>query len=345
MKIIVDAMGGDNAPLAIVKGSLDANRDLGVDIILVGQGEKILSAMHELGFKDLPKGVEIAHASEVIDMDDDTGAVVKTKKDSSMAVALKMLHEGSGDAAISAGNSGALLTGATLIVKRIKGIRRSAFSPVIPTKSGRMVLIDCGANIDCTPEYVLQFALMGSFYASEILGIENPRVAQLNIGTEPSKGGDLQQKAYELLQSAAAQGKINFVGNIEGREAMLGGTDVLACDGFSGNIFLKTIEGTGLFISDEIKKIFIKNIITKIAALLVKGGIDAFKRKVDYKETGGTAILGISKPVIKAHGSSDARTFYSSIKQAKEYIASGFAKKIEANIDALKVEASDKPES
>lgn len=339
MKIIVDVMGGDNAPVAAIKGALDGNRELGLDIILVGQGETILKMMHDMGITDLPKGIEIADAPQVVEVEDDINAVVKGKKDSSMAVALRMLRDGYGDAVVSAGSSGALLTGATLVVKRIRGIRRAAFAPVMPTKNGKLVLIDCGANIDCTPEYLFQFALMGSFYAKSMLNVDNPRIGLLNIGAEESKGNEMLRDSYKLLKSNRESGKINFIGNIEAREALLGGADVLVSDGLSGNIMLKTFEGAALFLVDEIKGLLYSNIFTKIGALLGKKQISTFKNKLDYRETGGTAILGISKPVIKAHGSSDARAFFSAIRQAKECVEAGFIEKVKENIDAVKMES------
>ena len=216
MRILVDAMGGDNAPDQIALGAIQAAKDFGCEAVLVGRGEAILQALKDQGIETLPKGVEIANADDVIDMHDDPATVVKKKKDSSMVVGLTMLKEGGGDAFVSAGSTGALLSAATLIVRRVKGIRRAAMGPQIPTRTGReCVLIDCGATADCTPEFLLQFAFMGSYYAEKVLGIENPRVALLNIGAEDSKGGELQKAVYPLLKQAGEAGKINFTGNIE----------------------------------------------------------------------------------------------------------------------------------
>ena len=265
--IAVDAMGGDLAPAAPVKGALMAHEKYGADIVLAGREEDILRAARECGYQELPKGVEIANADDVVDMHDDPATVVKKKKDSSMVVGLTMLKEGGGDAFVSAGSTGALLSAATLIVRRVKGIRRAAMGPQIPTKTGReCVLIDCGATADCTPEFLLQFAFMGSYYAEKVLGIENPRVALLNIGAEDSKGGELQKAVYPLLKQAGEAGKINFTGNIEARDVPLGGADVVVSDGFSGNILLKGIEGTALFMASMMKDMFKKNLLTKLAA-------------------------------------------------------------------------------
>jgi len=270
-----------------------------------------------------------------VDMHDDPATVVKKKKDSSMVVGLNMLKEGGGDAFVSAGSTGALLSAATLTVRRVKGIRRAAMAPQIPTKTGReAVLIDCGATADCTPEFLLQFAFMGSYYAEKVLGIENPRVALLNIGAEDSKGGELQKAVYPLLKQAGEAGAINFTGNIEARDVPLGGADVVVADGFSGNILLKGIEGTALFMA-MMKDMFKKNVLTKLAALLCMDGVKAFKKKMDYRETGGTALIGLSKPVIKAHGSSDALAIRNAIRQAIGAVEADVAATLAANMDHM----------
>ena len=254
-----------------------------------------------------------------------------------MVVGLQMLRDGQGDAFVSAGSTGALLSAATLIVKRVKGIRRAAMGPVVPTKNGGAILIDCGATADCTPEFLLQFAFMGSFYAKKVLKLENPRVALLNIGAEDTKGGELQKKVYPLLMQAGAEGYINFIGNIEARDVPLGGADVIVSDGFSGNILLKGIEGTALFMSDMMKDLFKKNLLTKLAAGLCMSGIKAFKKKLDYRETGGTALIGLNKPVIKAHGSSDALAIRNAIRQARDAVNADIAGQIEVNIDKMRL--------
>ncbi|MCI9267922.1 MAG: phosphate acyltransferase PlsX [Lawsonibacter sp.] len=338
MKIIVDAMGGDNAPQAPVMGAIQANKEDGVEVILVGRGEDILKTLADNGISDLPSGMEIAHASEVVEMCDDPATAFRKKKDSSLTVGLNLLKNGAGDAFISAGSTGALLSAATLVTKRIKGIRRAALAPVVPTGNGGAVLIDCGANAECPPEYLLQFAYMGSYYAEKVLGREKPKVGLLNIGAEPSKGTDLQTTVYPMLEAASDAGRIHFVGNVEAREAVQGAVDVIVSDGYSGNIFLKTMEGTGLYLAREIKAMFMKNLFTKLAALLVSGGLKEFKRKMDSSEVGGTALLGISKPVIKAHGSSDAKAIRSAIAKTREYISSGIIEDITKNIDLMRLD-------
>lgn len=337
MKIIVDAMGGDNAPKEIIKGAVMAAEEFGVDIILTGRGEEILKAFDLMGMRDLPKGIEVAHASEVVDMHDDPATAVRVKKDSSLTVGLKMLADGVGDAFVSAGSTGAVLSGATLIVKRIKGIRRAALAPMLPGAGDGVLLIDCGANVECTPEYLLQFAFMGSYYMKSIKGMGEPRVGLLNNGAEESKGAPLQLETYALLKKAHAEERINFVGNVEARDVMLGACDVIVCDGFSGNILLKGIEGVGILFMKELKKIFMKNTATKLAAAMVKSEISDFKKRYDSSEIGGTALLGITKPVIKAHGSSDAYSIRSSILQAINHINAGLAEDIQDNIEYMRV--------
>jgi len=337
MRIIIDAMGGDNAPKAIVQGAIDAAKEFGVDVVLVGHGETILRCLNDIGLDNLPKGIEVANADDVVSMEDDPTNVMREHKGSSMVIGLKMLADGNGDAFISAGNTGALLTAATLTVKRVKGVRRAAFGPVIPNKGGSMVLIDCGANAECTPEFLLQFGFMGSVYANRFLGIENPRVALLNNGTEEHKGTPVHQEAYQLLRKAGEAGIINFVGNVESRSALLGEADVLVADGFSGNIMLKTVEGTAMFMMSILKKIFKKNFLTKIAYLLCKKGMGGLKAMLDYRETGGTAMIGLNKTVIKAHGSSDARAIRSAVRQAMQSVERGTEQALQENIDKLKV--------
>lgn len=338
MKIIVDAMGGDNAPLEIVKGALQGRARWGVDIVLTGDAAQILRALEECGEKTVPQGVEIANATQTVEMCDDPATVFRHKKDTSMGVGLTMLRDGKADALVSAGSTGALLTGATLITKRVRGIRRAAMAPVIPTTTGRAVLIDCGANAECTPEYLVQFAYLGNFYAKRVLGIGTPRVGLLNIGAEDSKGTDLQKQTLVRLREADAAGHLHFIGNIEAKEAIKGGCDVIVTDGFSGNILLKTMEGVGSFAGSALKGMFKKNLLTKLSALAVMPGLRDFKAQLDPNKVGGTAFIGISKPVIKAHGASNAEAIENAVGQAKQFAQSGLVADIEANIDLMRVE-------
>lgn len=335
MRIIVDVMGGDHAPDAALLGALEAAKREKLEVILVGRGEVILQSLKDHGIDTLPEGVGIANADDVVDMHDDAASILKTRKNSSMVVGLTMLKDGVGDAFVSAGSTGALLTAATLIVKRIRGIRRAAMGPVIPTKTGGTVLIDCGATAECTPEFLLQFAFMGSYYAKKMLGIETPRVALLNIGAEDTKGTQLQKDTYALLKKAGDAKLLNFTGNIEARDVPLGGADVVVADGFAGNVLLKSIEGTAVFMSGMMKDMFKKNLLTKLAALACKDGIRAVKDKLDYRQTGGTVLIGLTKPVIKAHGSSDSLAMKNAIRQAAQAAASGFTGDISANVQQM----------
>lgn len=335
MKIIVDAMGGDNAPKAPVMGAIAAAKKFDVEIVLVGQSDKILECLKEEGIDTLPQGVEIAFASQVVTMCDNPTAVLRTNKDSSMVVGAKLLADGQGDAFVSAGNTGALLTVATLVAKRIKGIKRAAVSPVCPTEQGKCVIVDAGANNECTPEYLLQFAYMGSFYAEKYLNVNNPRVGLLNNGSEETKGRQLQKDTYALLKEAADAGYMNFIGNVEGRDVPTGKCDVVVCEGFDGNVLLKTIEGTAIFMAHQLKAMFKKNFASKIGYLLCKSGVNDFKKLMDSGEVGGAMFLGITKPVIKAHGSSDSRAIMNAVGQAKLCAESGVCQAIADNIDKM----------
>lgn len=342
MKIIIDAMGGDLAPEAPVLGALQGAKDFGAQITLVGRGEEILQVMKKNGISDLPEGVEIANADDVVDMHDDPATVLHKRKNSSMVVGLRMLAEGQGDAFISAGSTGALLTGATLLVKRVKGIRRAAMGPAMPNKAGgKTVILDCGANAECTPEFLMQFGLVGSLYAKKCLGIENPRVGLLNIGAEDSKGTPLQKEAYGLLQEAGSRGVLNFTGNVEARDVPMGAVDVVVCDGFSGNVLLKSIEGTAAFMGSLVSRMFKKNALTKVAALLCSSGIKSLKKLLDYREIGGTQFLGIRRPVIKAHGSSDAKAFRNAVEQAMDAARRDFSQELEAGLRILQVKENE----
>ena len=312
-KIIVDVMGGDNAPAELIKGAYAAKCELEAEYILVGDEESIRQAAKDT--KTPLDGFRIVHAPTVITMEDDATCVVRTKTDSSMAIGLKMLAAGEGDAFVSTGNTGALFTGASLIVRKVSGIRRPAIGAILPM-TPPVLLIDSGANISVTPEYLEQFAIMGSAYMKKIHGVENPRVGLLNNGAEDCKGTELQIESYKLL---SANPDINFVGNIEGDKVMRDTCDVLVADGFSGNILLKTMEGMGKLTLTTLKNVFMTNAETKFAALLLKKQIEMVKKNFDGTELGGAPMLGIAKPVIKAHGSSKAKAFKNAIRQAIAY--------------------------
>ena len=322
MKIIVDVMGADNSPDVMVTAAARAVKELGAQIVLVGKKTEIDRVIAEN--KLSANGIEIVNADDVITMEDDPISVRK-KPDSSLAVCLNLLKNGEGDALVSAGNSGALLVGATLFVRCIKGVRRAAMAPVMPVKNGMLMIADSGANIECKPEMLEQFAVMGSVYMKNVLGIKNPRVGLANNGAEETKGTDLYVETHKVLKENK---NINFIGNVEGRGVPMGECDVLVCDGFTGNLILKTYEGAGKMFADEIKNMFKKNIISKIGALFVLGGIKDLKKRMDYKEIGGAVILGISKPVIKAHGSSDEKAFFSAIRQAVNFVSTDVISKI-----------------
>jgi len=309
-----------------------------VEIILVGRTAEVLKAVEACGQKSLPAGVEIKDAKEVVEIADDPAMAFKQKPDSSLTVGLNLLKDGAGDAFVSAGSTGALLSGATLVVKRIRGIRRAAMGPQIPTAGGRAVLCDCGANAECTPEYLLQFAYLGSYYAQRVMGIEKPRVGLLNIGAEEEKGDTLRHETYALLKEAGEAGRIHFIGNVEANEAMMGTADVIVTDGFTGNVMLKTMEGVGKFLLKSLKEMFLSSTKTKLAAGLVKGDLGQMKKLLDPSEVGGTPFLGIQKPVIKAHGGSNARAIENAVLRAKEYAESGFIADIQANIEHMRVQ-------
>lgn len=337
MKIIVDAMGGDNAPLEIVRGALQAAKAQPTwEIVLVGREAEVQAAVAQCG--GLGNNVTVQNATEVIDMHDDPATAFKTKKDSSITVGLNLVKSGEGDAFVSAGSTGALLSAGTLLVKRVRGIRRAAMAPILPTTTGKMVLIDCGANAECSVEYLVQFAYLGSFYATRALGLQQPRVGLLNIGAEDTKGDQLRIDTYQALREASEAGHLNFIGNIEAKDAIKGGCDVLVADGFSGNVLLKTVEGMGSFLGREMKGMFLKNIRTKLAALLMKQGIAEFKEKLDPDTIGGTPFLGLTRPVIKAHGSSGARAIENAIYQAAKAVEGNIAADIESNIDWMRLE-------
>lgn len=323
MKLIIDCMGGDHAPLEMLKGVIDAKTELGGDYLLVGHKTQLETLARENGL-DI-SGFETLHAETVITMEDDSMAF-REKKDSSMTLALRALANGEGDAMVSCGNTGTLFAGASLTVRRIKGVHRAALAAVLPFNPP-MLLLDCGANVTVQPDFLVQFATMGSAYMKALYGLENPRVGLLNNGAEEHKGTPIQSEAYQLLKACP---DINFVGNVEGNRAAFDACDVLVTDGFTGNVFLKTLEGMGKMFATRMKGIFYSSLMTKLAALAVKKPFMQFKKEMDVKEHGGSPILGLRKPVIKAHGSSDARAFKNAIRQAMRFAESGATETIEA---------------
>ena len=330
MRIIVDAFGGDNAPLEIIKGAQQAQQELGVEISLAGNAQEIKKCAEENGLS--LERMEILDADGMIPVNVDPTLLLKEYENCSMAVGLRALKEGKGDAFVSAGSTGALVVGASLIVKRLRGVRRTGIATVIPNNKSEVLLMDSGANAECTSDMLVQFGMMGSVYMNKIIGVASPRVGLLNIGTEENKGLDLQREAYEKLQKAP----VNFVGNVEARGLPMGECDVAVCDGFTGNIALKLVEGMAKFFSAQLKGMFMSSLKTKIAALLMKSNIAGFKKKMDYKEYGGAPLLGISKTVIKAHGSSDARAIKNAIRQAKNCIDNGVIEAISDNLVKMK---------
>jgi len=309
MKIILDAMGGDYAPLSPIEGAARAVRELGVEVVLCGDEKLIREKAAEKNIS--LSGISVLHTTEVITMEDQPTDVVKAKKNCSMALGLEALKNGEGDAFVSAGNSGALLVGATMIPRRIKGIKRAAMAPILPTATGHAILMDGGANVECRPEMLEQFGIMGSIYMEKVMQINTPRVALINNGSEECKGRELEQEAYALMKNA----EINFIGNIEGREIPAGIADVLVTDGFTGNIVLKLYEGMGKFFAAKMKDLF--SGVGKLGGLFMMDKLSNFKDTFDYKKVGGAVLLGIAKPVIKAHGSSDGEAFFHAIRQAK----------------------------
>ncbi len=328
MKIIVDAMGGDNAPKAIVEGCVQAVKELGVSVILVGKKDAVQKELDALGYQG--DAIEVVHADDMIGGEEDPVVAIK-RKETSLRIALTMLKDGEGDAVVSAGNTGALIAGSTLFLKRIKGVRRAALTPVMPTtKGGCFLLVDAGANSDCTPTFLKQFAIMGSIYMKSVMGVPEPRVKLVNIGSEENKGPELMTSTNALLKEIP----INYMGYIEGRDIPFGEADVVVCDGFTGNIILKLMEGMGLGLTGMIKKVFLKNIFSKAAAMMVKSGLREFKKSMDYTEYGGAPVLGVTRPVIKAHGSSNGKAFFHAIRQAKKVVEERLVDAIATNIEA-----------
>ena len=342
MKIILDAMGGDNAPDANIKGAVNSINKVKAEVVLVGKEEVIRSKIKEFYGKEVEEisdRLKIKNATETIEMEDQPTVAIRHKKDSSMVVGFRMLKEGEGDVFISAGNSGALLTGATLIVGRIRGIDRPALAGILPAYKSRLLLIDAGSNTNCKPINLLQFAQMSSIYLKNTFGIEHPAIGLLNIGTEETKGNDLVKESYKLLKEKSEELGINFVGNVEGRDAFSGKIDAIVTDGFTGNVFLKTTEGVGKFVKRTLTESLTHNLLTKILALPSLPAIKRFSKEMDYKSYGGALFLGVKKPVVKAHGSSDALLFEYTIIQAEKFVEN---KAVDKMIDEFNKQSKSK---
>ncbi len=336
MKIIIDSFGGDNAPLEVIKGSIKAKENLNADICLVGDESKIKKCAEENSL-DI-SSLEIRHAAGVIDICKEPTEILKSESECSMAVGMKMLANGEGDAFVSAGSTGALVVGATFIVKRLKGIKRAALATVLPTAGNPIILLDAGANADCRPEMLLQFAVMGSIYMNKVMNIDTPSVRLANIGEEPSKGRELETETYKLLSSAP----LKFDGNIEARDMPKGICDVVVADGYTGNMLLKLYEGMGKFFSSELKNMLLTSFTSKLAALLLLKKVNRFKKKMDYSEYGGAPLLGTSKPVIKAHGSSNSTAFYNAIKQACMFTETNVIGEVKDSLLKIKENKTDR---
>ncbi len=335
IRIAMDAFGGDNAPDEVIKGAEMAVKAYGVEIILCGDETKVKERIKALGVSE--NGITVRNAEGVIRIEDNPTDIRKAKLNTSMGVAFQLVKNGEADAFISAGSTAALVVGGTTIIGRIKGIKRPSLAPIIPSVNQCYILLDGGANVECRPEMYVQFAVMGSVYMDKIMNVQSPRVALLNVGAEEEKGRDQDREAYTLLKETP----VNFIGNIEGREAALGGCDVLVTDGFTGNVYLKTVEGMGKFMKVSLKNIFFKNIGTKIGAVFTMKGIKELSKKMDYRETGGSPLLGTAKPVIKAHGSSDALAFKNAVRQAKEFIENRVIEEISSVLESAKANGEE----
>jgi glycerol-3-phosphate acyltransferase PlsX len=324
MKLAIDAMGGDNAPQSVVEGvikAISAFTDL--EVTLIGHEDKIKPYLTD------QTRITVIHTDEVIEGTDEPVRAVRRKKNASMVLMANEVKEGRADGCISAGNTGALMTAGLFIVGRIEGIERPALSPTLPTLDGKgFLFLDVGANVDAKPEHLLQYAIMGSIYAEKVRGIKNPRIGLLNVGTEDKKGNELTKQAFELLKNT----QLNFVGNVESRDLMNSIADVVVTDGFTGNIALKTIEGTALSVFSMMKSALTSNLKSKLAAGILKPELRGIKQKMDYSEYGGAALFGLKAPVIKAHGSSDANAIYNAIRQTREMVSNNVSDTIHASL-------------
>ena len=336
MKIIVDMMGGDNAPLAVLEGTAQAVKEYGVQVIGVGSEELVRKTAAE---HNIPlDGIELVNCTETIEMCDEPARAIRSKKDSSIVVGLNLLKEGKGDAFVSAGSTGALHVGASLIVRTLKGVKRPALATMVPAKNKAYLLLDCGANVECRPEMLAAFAVMGSCYVNKVEGRRSPSVALANNGAEESKGTPMLKEAHQLLKTTPG---IRFVGNIEPRDIMAGEVDVIVCDGFVGNVVLKLTEGVAGTLLGMLKDIFMQSIVTKLCYLGVKGGLRNLKHMMDSEEIGGAPLLGAAKPVIKAHGSSKAKGIKNAIRQAKICVENDLCGTMQSALDELTTSQAD----
>lgn len=337
MKIVIDGFGGDNSPDEVLKGAVLAVKELGIEVAVTGDTEVLKKRMEELKLSF--DSIELVPAEGVIKVEDNPRSILKENAGTSMGVAFKYLAEGKADAVISAGSTAAIVMGGTMIGKRIKGVKRTALVPLMPAKGGRRYcVLDGGANLECRPEMLQQFAIMGSLFMEKTMGIKAPKVGLLNIGTEDEKGRELEHEALALLRNTPS---INFVGYVEGRDVPLGAVDVLVTDGFTGNVYLKACEGMGMLMKDAMKSMFFANLKTKLGALMVKKQIKEFSAQMDYKTIGGSPLLGTAKPVFKAHGSSDAVAFLGAFKQAKRFVENNAIEEMAAAIAQLSEKEED----
>ena len=338
MKIALDAMGGDNAPLETIKGAVAALEEVSeLELVLVGKKEVIEAELSK--YKYNKEKIEIVDAREIIEMTDEPVVAVKSKKDSSMNRTLELVKDGTVSASVSAGNTGALITASQLKLKRIKGVLRPAIATMFPNKKGHMLMLDVGATADCKPEFLNQYAMMGSKYMEILVGKKNSKVGLLNIGTEEGKGNEVTREAYNLLKENKS---INFVGNVESTEVMNGNIDVVVTDGFTGNMVLKTAEGIGKFILDVIKTEVSKSFIYKLGALLLMPALKVVKSKMDSSEYGGAIFLGLNGISIKAHGNSDAVAIKNAIKVAEKFAKLNFVEEMKKVIDIDNIEVEEK---
>lgn len=337
MKIVIDAMGGDNAPRSTVEGAVLALKNFPVEIVLTGDKEKIEKALESYEYDK--SRLEIIHTTQKIENEDKPVKAIRSKKDSSMVVGLNLVKEKKADGIVSAGNTGALLAGGLFVLGRLKGIDRPALCSYLPTREGVSILIDAGANADCKPQNILEFGMMGSAYAQGVLKLQNPKVGIVNIGAEEGKGNELTKKAYELLKENTID--INFVGNVEARDIPSGDVDVIVCDGFTGNVVLKLTEGVAMTMFSMLKSAFTKNTVTKLGALLSKGGLMDMKKRLDYKEYGGAPFMGVDGCLIKAHGSSDSKAIMNAVRQAIAFNEGNVLENIKSSLRKIREDEND----